>query len=30
VTNEPRSAHVEHYADRQARFAEIYDALVRG
>lgn len=30
VTYEPRSAHMEHYADRRARFAEIYDALVRG
>jgi gluconokinase len=29
-TYEPRPAHVEHYADRRARFAEVYDALVRG
>ncbi|GIJ57583.1 gluconokinase [Virgisporangium aurantiacum] len=30
VTYEPRPAYVDHYADRRARFAEIYDALVRG
>ncbi|MDG4787944.1 gluconokinase [Micromonospora sp. WMMD1102] len=29
-TYEPRPAHVEHYARRRARFAEVYDALVRG
>jgi gluconokinase len=28
-TYEPRAAYVEHYADRRARFAEMYDALVR-
>jgi gluconokinase len=26
---EPRPAHVEHYAQRRARFAEMYDALLR-
>ncbi|MGK5683631.1 gluconokinase [Actinoplanes sp. URMC 104] len=30
ATYEPRPAHVEHYAQRRARFAEVYDALVRG
>jgi gluconokinase len=30
TTYEPRSAHVEHYAGRRARFAEVYDTLVRG
>jgi gluconokinase len=30
ATYEPRPAHVEHYAGRRARFAELYDALVRG
>ena len=30
ATYEPRPAHVEHYAERRARFAEVYDALVRG
>jgi gluconokinase len=30
ATYEPRPAHVEHYAGRRARFAEVYDALVRG
>ncbi len=30
TTFEPRPAHVEHYAGRRARFAEVYDALVRG
>ncbi|HET6530258.1 MAG TPA: gluconokinase [Actinoplanes sp.] len=30
ATYEPRPAHVEHYAARRARFAEMYDALVRG
>ena len=30
ATYEPRPAHVEHYADRRARFAAVYDALVRG
>jgi gluconokinase len=30
ATYEPRPAHVEHYAERRARFAEGYDALVRG
>jgi gluconokinase len=29
ATYEPRPAHVEHYAGRRARFAEVYDALVR-
>jgi gluconokinase len=29
-TYEPRAAHVEHYAERRARFAEVYDKLVRG
>ncbi|MGW4943977.1 gluconokinase [Actinoplanes sp. NPDC004185] len=29
ATYEPRAAHAEHYADRRARFAEVYDALVR-
>ncbi|GIJ46216.1 sugar kinase [Virgisporangium aliadipatigenens] len=28
-TYEPRDAHVAHYAGRRARFAEVYDALVR-
>jgi gluconokinase len=30
ATYEPRPPHVEHYAARRARFAEVYDALVRG
>ncbi|MFI7602272.1 gluconokinase [Actinoplanes sp. NPDC049681] len=30
ATYEPRPAHVEHYAERRARFAQVYDALVRG
>ena len=30
ATYEPRPAHVEHYARRRARFAEVYDALGRG
>jgi gluconokinase len=30
ATYEPRPAHVEHYAGRRARFAEVYNALVRG
>ncbi|GAA0813623.1 FGGY family carbohydrate kinase [Spirilliplanes yamanashiensis] len=30
ATYEPRPAHVEHYAQRRARFAAVYDALVRG
>ena len=30
ATYEPRPAHVEHYAGRRARFAEVYGALVRG
>ena len=30
ATHEPRPAYVEHYAERRARFAEVYDALVRG
>ncbi|MEU4625663.1 gluconokinase [Actinoplanes sp. NPDC023801] len=30
TTYEPRPAHLEHYAQRRARFAEMYDALVRG
>ncbi|TDC65952.1 sugar kinase [Micromonospora sp. KC207] len=30
ATYEPRPAHVEHYAERRARFAKVYDALVRG
>jgi len=30
ATYEPRPAHVEHYAGRRTRFAEVYDALVRG
>ena len=30
ATCQPRPAHVEHYAARRARFAEVYDALVRG
>jgi gluconokinase len=30
ATYEPRPAHVEHYAGRRARFAEVYDALLRG
>ncbi|MEU8236369.1 gluconokinase [Actinoplanes sp. NPDC048967] len=30
ATYEPRAAHVEHYAGRRARFAEVYEALVRG
>ncbi|WP_250006884.1 gluconokinase [Actinoplanes sp. M2I2] len=29
ATYEPRPAHAEHYAQRRARFAEAYDALVR-
>ena len=29
ATYEPRPAHVEHYAERRARFADVYDALVR-
>ena len=29
-TYEPHLAHVEHYAQRRARFAEMYDALVPG
>ena len=29
ATYEPRPAHVEHYAERRAQFAEVYDALVR-
>ncbi|WIN00217.1 gluconokinase [Actinoplanes oblitus] len=29
ATYEPRPAHAEYYADRRARFAEVYDALVR-
>jgi gluconokinase len=29
ATYQPRSAYVEHYAGRRARFAEVYDALVR-
>ncbi|WBB80346.1 gluconokinase [Micromonospora sp. WMMD882] len=29
ATYEPRPAHVDHYAHRRARFAEVYDALVR-
>ncbi|MEH1098331.1 gluconokinase [Micromonospora sp. CPCC 205561] len=29
ATYEPRPAHVEHYAQRRAKFAEVYDALVR-
>ncbi len=28
TTYEPRPAHVEHYAERRARFADAYDALV--
>jgi len=30
ATYEPRPAHIEHYARRRARFAEVYDVLVRG
>jgi gluconokinase len=30
TTYEPRAAHADHYAERRARFAEVYDALVRG
>jgi gluconokinase len=30
ATYQPRPAHVEHYAARRARFAEVYHALVRG
>ena len=30
ATFEPRPAHVEHYAERRARFAEAYENLVRG
>jgi len=30
ATYEPRPAHVDHYAERRARFAEVYDALLRG
>ncbi|RKN47659.1 gluconokinase [Micromonospora endolithica] len=30
ATYEPRPAHVAHYAGRRARFATVYDALVRG
>ncbi|WP_250038380.1 gluconokinase [Paractinoplanes maris] len=30
ATYEPRPSHVEHYAGRRARFAEVYDALLRG
>jgi gluconokinase len=30
ATYEPQAAHVEHYAERRARFAEVYDALLRG
>lgn len=30
ATYEPVPAHVAHYAERRARFAEVYDALVRG
>jgi gluconokinase len=30
TTYEPRPAHVEHYAGRRARFAAVYDTLVRG
>jgi gluconokinase len=30
ATYEPDPAHVAHYAERRARFAEVYDALVRG
>ncbi|GIM97118.1 gluconokinase [Paractinoplanes toevensis] len=29
VTYEPRPVHADHYAERRARFAEMYDALVR-
>jgi len=30
TTYEPQTAHAEHYTERRARFAELYDALVRG
>ena len=30
ATYEPVPAHVEHYAERRAKFAGVYDALVRG
>jgi gluconokinase len=30
ATYEPRPAHVEHYAERRARFAEVYHTLLRG
>ncbi|MEV4642180.1 gluconokinase [Actinoplanes sp. NPDC049548] len=30
ATYEPRPAHVEHYAERRAQFAKVYDLLVRG
>ncbi|QCB92730.1 gluconokinase [Cellulomonas shaoxiangyii] len=30
ATYDPRPAHADHYADRRARFAHVYDALLRG
>ncbi|WP_433200694.1 gluconokinase [Dactylosporangium sp. CS-047395] len=30
ATYEPQAAHAEYYTDRRGRFAEMYDALVRG
>jgi gluconokinase len=30
TTYEPRPAHAEHYAERRAQFAKVYDALIRG
>jgi gluconokinase len=30
TTYEPQPAHAEHYTGRRVRFAEVYDALVRG
>jgi len=30
ATYEPRPAHAEYYAGRRARFAKVYDALIRG
>lgn len=30
ATYEPHPGHVEHYAQRRTRFAEVYDALIRG
>jgi gluconokinase len=30
ATYEPRPAHADYYAARRARFAKVYDALIRG